>query len=321
VSEKDLTRLIEILERALGREWIDAAEWIRSLPEASIAAIEAKIIANDFAGLFREIETAAASAARTFAAATHAAFERAGRAEAKWIDKQPSMKERLIRFDAQDSEVIRAARENTYKNVQGLVEETRENLRTVLVDGQRAGTNPRVMAREIRHSIGLTDQQAKWVRSYEADLRAGRFSQARSRELHDNRLLRNVKRGDTLTDAQIEKAVERYRKAQLKYRAEMIARTEAGRNVHSGSEEAFRQAIARGDLAAEDVESEWHPGPRTKHARDGHRAASLLEQRPRWGETFLLPSGARMAHPGDDSHGAGASDIVHCRCTRSLTLA
>jgi hypothetical protein len=319
MSEKDLTRLIEILERALGREWIDAAEWIRSLPEASLAAIEAKIIANDFAGLFREIETAAASAAQTFAAATHAAFERAGRAEAKWIDKQPSMKERLIRFDAQDSEVIRAARENTYKNVQGLVEETRENLRTVLVDGQRAGTNPRVMAREIRHSIGLTDQQAQWVRSYEADLRAGRFSAARSRELHDDRLLRGVKRGDTLTDAQVEKAVERYRKAQLKYRAEMIARTEAGRNVHAGSEESFRQAIARGDLTADDIVGEWHPGPRRKHSRDHHRSSFLLEQRPRFGEMFVMDDGVRMRHPHDEN--GTARHVIHCKCTRSLTLA
>lgn len=320
MSERDLVRLIEILERALGREWIDASEWLRSLDSNSATAIEARLLAGDYAGLVAEVETAA----RTFAAATHAAFERAGRAEAKWLDKQPDLKERLIRFDATDQHAVRAAEVNELKNVQGLVVETRDNIRAALVDGQRTGTNPRQVARSIRSSIGLTEQQSAWVRSYEADLRAGRFSRAMSRELHDdraNRMLRRMKRGDSLTDAQVEKLVERYRKAQLKYRAEMIGRTEAARNTHAGSEESFRQAIARGDLLAEDIEAEWHPGPRTKHARADHRSSALLDQRPAFGRPFVMPSGARMRYPGDDELGAGASDIVHCRCTRSLTLA
>jgi hypothetical protein len=132
-------------------------------------------------------------------------------------------------------------------------------------------------------------------------------------------MLRRMKRGESLTESQVESLTERYRKAQLKYRAEMIARTESARNVHAGSEESFRQAIERGDLDAADLVREWHPGPATKHARKDHRESFLLDQRPGWGERFRMADGAEMLYPGDED--GGASNVIHCRCTVSTTLA
>lgn len=315
-----MQRLLELVERVLGREWIDASEWLRKLPENTVEAIEARLIAMDYSGLIAELE----SAAKTFAAATHAGFERAARAEAKWLDKQPLVADKLIRFDAKNPLVVAAANNNEYANVQGLAEEARLNVRAVMKEAARTSANPREAARAIRNSIGLTEQQTLWVMSYESSLREGRFGDALSRKLRDARsdkLLRKVQRdGGELTEKQIESLVERYRKKQLKYRAEMIGRTESSKNVHGGSDEAFRQAIERGDLTAEDLECEWHPGPRTKHARLDHRASSLLQQRPVFGQPFIMPSGARMRYPGDDELGAGAEDIVKCRCTRSVTI-
>lgn len=319
MSERDMQRLLALVERVLGREWIDASEWLRSLPDNTVEAIETRLIAMDYPGLVAELETAA----KTFAAATHAQFERAGRAESKWMDKQPALKEQLIRFDVKNPDVVRAAETNELANVQGLTEEMRANISAALRDGANTSANPREVARSIRDSIGLTEQQGRWVRSYEADLRAGRFSAALGRELRDERsdkLLRRMrKERGQLTEKQIASLVERYRKNQLKYRAEMIARTESARNVHAGSMEAFRQAIDRGDLEAEDLIREWHPGPRTKHARVDHRASSLLDQRPAFTEPYLMPDGAHMMYPGDEA--GGAANVVHCRCTQSITLA
>jgi hypothetical protein len=319
LSERDMQRLLDLVERVLGREWIDASEWLRSLPDNSVEKIEERLIAMDYAGLIVELD----AAAKTFAASTHSMFERAGRLEAKWLDKQPQLAEKLVHFEAKNLEAVRTAELNELANVQGLTEETRANIQAALVDGTRTGANPRQVARGIRDSIGLTEQQGAWVRSYEDDLRSGRLSSALRRQLRDERsdkLLRRIQKdGGELTEKQVASLVERYRKKQLKYRAEMIARTEAARNVHAGSMESFRQAIERGDLKAEDLVREWHPGPKTKHAREDHRSSALLKQRPTWGEPYAMPNGAHMMYPGDEA--GGASNVIHCRCTQSITLA
>lgn len=318
MSEKDIARLLALVEKALGREWVDATEWLRDLDANSVDAIEARLLAGDYAGLVREVE----SAARTFAAATHASYERAGRAGAKWLDAQPELAEKLVRFDAKNERAIYAARRNEIELVNGLANETRQNVRQILVDGQRQGLNPRVLARDIRDSIGLTPTQEQHVRNYRRSLEEGQYGDAMRRELHDARSDKKIRRlardGGELTEAQIDTMTERYRRNYVAYRAEVVARTESARNVHDGLAESFRQAVERGDLEASELVKEWIPGPRTKDARDSHRAKALLDQRPRVDEPFVLADGTRMMYPGDAS--APVEHLANCRCTFATTL-
>jgi hypothetical protein len=122
--------------------------------------------------------------------------------------------------------------------------------------------------------------------------------------------------GSRLTDAQIAAATERYRQGLLAARAETIARTEAGRNVHAGLEEAMRQAVERGDVEAEELRREWIHAGGGKQSRADHRAMDGITVA--WSEDFVMPSGVRMRHPHDAN--APASETANCRCTVAHVL-
>ena len=102
-------------------------------------------------------------------------------------------------------------------------EETRNALRTIVADGLQAGNNPRVIARDIRQVIGLTERQAKAVQNYRALLEA------------------KGEKG-------IERKVERYAMRQLRLRAENIGRTEAIRAVSEAQQVSYETAYTEGKL-------------------------------------------------------------------------
>jgi hypothetical protein len=318
MSERDMKKLLDLIEKHLGTEWQGVIDWLRGLDSNSVAAIEARLIAGDYAGLLKEVD----QAAKMFAAASHQGYEHAGREAAKWLDEQPGLADRLVRFDATNDRAVYAARRNELELAQGLSQETRQNVRQILVDGQRQGLNPRTMARDIRDSIGLTPTQESHVRNYRRALETGDYQNAMQRELHDDRAntrLRRLSRdGGQLTEQQIDTMTERYRTAYVEYRTEVIARTESAKNVHAGIQESFRQAIERGDIDADQLVKEWIPGPRTKDARPAHRSSALLDQRPAVGDPFVLADGVKMQWPGDPS--APVAELANCRCTFSTTF-
>ena len=220
MSERDMLRLLRLVERNLGKEWVEIGDWLRGLPANQLAEIEAKLVIGDYGGLVSEVE----SAARTFAAATQAEYERAGRASAKWLDKQPKLAERLVRFDVTNDRAVRAAQRNELELVRGLTQEMRETIMRVVTDGQRAGLNPRQVARDIRDSITLTPHQAQHVTNYRRALEQGDYGNALGRELRDarsdSRLRRLQRDGGQLTEKQIESIVighPKYVKAKLAY--------------------------------------------------------------------------------------------------------
>lgn len=308
-----MQRLLDAVARAIGAEWIDIAEWLRD--RNSIDAIEAKLLVHDFAGVVQEVE----AAAQKFAAETHGQWIRAGQAGAKWLDGE--LDDRLVRFDVTNAQAVAAAQRNRLELVQGLTAETRQNMQAAIIDGQRAGLNPRSIARDIRDGLGLATNQERAVRSYRAALQSGDWSNALGRELSSGQSDRSIRRaardGGSLTEAQVEAAVERYRQNQITWRAEMIARTESAKNVHAGLDEAFRQAVERGDVEAAQLIKEWIHGPVRLHSRDWH--VDMDGKQVAYGELFVLPDGARMKYPHDPA--GGAKNVIGCTCTFATTLA
>jgi SPP1 gp7 family putative phage head morphogenesis protein len=151
----------------------------------------------------------------------------------------------------------------TYDLIRQVSSETKAAIQQTL---NRAFTNPEgalgpaVQAREIRDSIGLTARQEQAVANYRAALETGDFQNALDRALRDGRFDRailNARNGGTnLSQAQIDKFVERYRTRYISYRATTIARTESIRSSVKGERESWRQAKAQGLLGA-DIERQW----------------------------------------------------------------
>lgn len=306
--------LLALVEKHLGKSWLDVVDRLQDLNQ--LDDIEARVRAGDKLGAIQGIQDAAA----TYATDIHTGYVAAGQTTAKWLDEQVAP---VIRFDATNTQAVAWAQKNKLELVQGLSAEQQQTVRNVIAQGVSDGRNPREVAKDLRGSIGLTPNQADAVASYRKALEAGDFSNALGRELsggHSDRSIAAARdAGRSLPPEQIDLAVDRYRKNQLAWRAETIARTEGLRAVHAGNAELFRQAIAKGDVDADQLVGQWHPGPKTKNARPDHRAQSLLSQRPAFGEPFDMPDGTQMQHPGDEA--GGAANNANCRCTKSTRFA
>ncbi|HSN26325.1 MAG TPA: phage minor head protein [Kofleriaceae bacterium] len=289
-------------------------DWLRD--QNSIDAIEAALQRHDYAAVLQAVDDAALK----FAAETHASYVHSAQTAATWLDNQPATADSLVRFDQTDPAVIQAARQNQLEWVRDMTFETRQVVRQTISDGTQRGAHPLEIARDVRDSIGLTAQQEAAVRSYRRALESQDYSNALDRQLssgHSDRTIAAAQdAGRALAKPQVDLAVERYRQAQVKARAEAIARTESLRNVHSGIESAFSQAIARGDIDADSVVKEWHHAGGGRYSRPDHVA--LDGETVKWGETFSVGD-AEMKYPGDPA--GGADQTVNCRCTVSHTLA
>lgn len=313
MSEKDMQDLLDLVERQLGKSWLDLVEWLRD--QNALEDVDARLAAGDHAGAIQAVE----DAAKRYAADIHAGYVTAGQTAAEWLDSKVTSP---VRFDVANHRAIAWARQNAADLVQGLTDEAKQSARAIIADGVEAGENPRTIAIDLRSSIGLTADQARAVASYRRALESGDFSDALGRRLSDGRSDKTIAsardRGAELTQAQIDLAVDRYRSNSVSYRAEVIARTEALRAAHAGTDELYRQAIDNGDVDADALTGQWNPGPATKDARENHRTAALLAQRPKIGEPFVLEDGTEMMHPGDPA--GGAENNASCRCCRSVRM-
>lgn len=308
--------LLTLIAQRVGLSYEDVVAWLRE--ENSVAAIEERILRGDYFNAITGIDAAAGKIASDIQAQYVAAGQRA----ADWLDGKVS--DKLIRFDTATPQVVARARANQLELVQGFTLERNQIARQItqraLVESATQGVNPRRIAQDFRDSIGLTPAQETWVANYRRALESGEYLRATGYELSSGQADRTLRRldrdGGSLTPAQIDDYVERYRANALTYRSETIARTEALRNAHEGADDAMRQAISRGDVEADALVKEWHAGPATEDARQDHQA--LDGARVKFGEDFILSDGTRMTGPGDPR--GGAKHNANCRCTSSTSF-
>lgn len=226
---------------------------------------------------------------------------------------------RPVAFDQTNSRAVNIMRNARLRLIREFNHEQRNATRQALLDGIQRGLNPREQARAFRDSIGLTTRQVQTVANYRRLLELN-SRESLSRTLRDRRFDPTIRRAintDTpLTGVQIDRMVERYQERLLRYRSEVIARTEALRAVHQGSEEMYSQAIDSGILDPELLIRTWVIADRTR-SRDSHRAMSQQERR--FGESFTSGAGVPLRYPGDEN--APPSETIQCRCVITTRFA
>ena len=207
-----------------------------------------------------------------------------------------------------------------------IVTEQRENIRAALTDAVARGQGPRqtaldlvgridpVTRRRTGGLIGLTEQQAGWVRNARRELESLDPNYL-NRALRDKRMdaafARAIRVGKPLTQAQIDTAITRMQARALRYRGENIARTESINALREGQAQAIAQAIGTSEIDARDVTKTWDASLNGK-TRPSHAAVD--------GETVpadqpFIVGGYQMMQPGDSSMGAPAEEVINCRCS------
>jgi hypothetical protein len=253
-------------------------------------------------------------------AATNVSFVTTGQNTADFITSAGVGR---IVFDQVNMGAVAIMQASSLNLIREFSAEQRRATNLALVAGIEAGTNPRAQARSFRDSIGLTTKQWQYVVNYKRSLQSiGTDEQAAadalSRELRDRRGDAQVRAAirDTrpLPPEKIDWLVERYRQRWIKYRSEVIGRTEALRAVNAGNEEMYRQAIEAGTVRPEQLVRTWQTRLDGRE-RDTHEL--LHNQTRRWGEVWTTRHGA-LRFPGDPE--APASEVIQCRCALATRI-
>jgi SPP1 gp7 family putative phage head morphogenesis protein len=158
-------------------------------------------------------------------------------------------------FDLLNPESVKFLQKYTMDLIQQLSLQQRQAVQQIITRGFIQGAHPYEQAREIKDAIGLTGRMEQAITNYRAALESGSstgLQDALNRALRDGRydptLLKALRDGGRLTQAQIDAMVDRYRERYLQHRARSIARTESIRASAAGQQELWRQAQQEGRI-------------------------------------------------------------------------
>lgn len=215
-----------------------------------------------------------------------------------------------------------------------MITEILDDQRQSLLSNLEAGRNPRQTAldlvgridraqnRRVGGLIGLTTDQATWVRNLRAELAdpdqmARYFTRTKRDRRYDALVRRYLADGRPLPQSDIDRIAGRYADRLLKLRGDTIARTESIASLNAGRNEGLEQLIDTGAVSRDHVKVVWNATGDAR-TRDSHFA--MNGQEVKFGEAFTSPTGARMLHPGDTSLGAGGADVIGCRCYAQVKI-
>lgn len=306
------TRLIKLIDTA-------EPQLRRALLNA-LAAVKGSTTLPELATLITagRLDEAAALAGRVGAirlAEEYAAvFTLAGREGAKALT---DILDVVVDFDQVNARAVRIMQGERLRLIREFVAEQRLATRAALVDGIRRGLNPIEQARAFKQSIGLTSKQQLSVQRFRSLLESG-SSEALTRQLRDKRfdptIRRSIRTKEPLSRIQVDRMVDRYNQRFVRFRANTIARTEALRAVHSGNDEAYRQAIDQGAVDKDQLQREWNDADDQRVRRSHVHLDGMVRGMD---ETFPGTFG-ELRFPGDPN--APASETVQCRCALSTRI-
>lgn len=299
-----LRELVSKLTPRIRRRFVEMIERIKN--EKPLGEL-ADLIA---AGRIDEALAIGEKAIRLFSMEAATAFEVTGKSTANFMNSKLRL---TVAFDATNDRAVRIMQADRLRLIREFTNEQRDVVREALADGINRGLNPIAQARQFRSAIGLTRKQWATVRNYRRLLEE-QSPDALMRRLRDRRydatLRAAVDAARPLTKAQIDTMVTRYTERFVKYRSEVIARTEALRAVHLANREMYRQAFDSGDLDPSLITREWNTA-KDERVRSSH--ATMHGQQRGFEDAFVSGDGNKLRFPGDPE--APAEDTIQCRCS------
>lgn len=311
-AENDLARMRHLISAADTRvreAFLQAIQTVKN--QNNLMEVAALLEAGDIEAALRYTTTIGASVSSVVSLSVISA----GEGSAAFVGRYLQVP---MDFDQTNERAVSIMRENNLRLIQQFNDGQRLATQEALISGIRRGLNPRDQARNFRASIGLTQSQVRAVNNYRTLLQTG-SREALTRQLRDRRFDRSVvnarNNGTVLSADKINRMVARYEQRYLIYRSEVIARTEALRAVHQGTEELYTQAFDSGELAPTDLERTWRIGGGTSkdgtpRTRDSH--LTMNGQSQPVGVAFVSGNGTNLRYPGDID--APIEETAQCRC-------
>lgn len=223
-------------------------------------------------------------------------------------------------FDVLNTSTVDYIRNYELNLIRLISTNTREAVRQAIQRDIIAGRNPRDTAKLFRDTIGLTPKQEQAVANYRHALET-LDRQALKRTLRDRRFDRTIgqalDRGKPLTPEQIDRMVGRYRERYIKYRSEVIARTESLRATTVGQRASIKQMLAGNAVDAMKIRRFWI-FTHDSRTRNGHRQIPDMNQDGVELDGYYRTPLGPLAYPRDPN-GSG-DNTIQCRCTERYQL-
>ena len=313
-SKEKIKRIISAQEAGFHRAFL---AMVKEITEAHTLEEMAVLLSR---GQIDEALAILNTAIPTFATQFSTAYTASAQATAAFLSKEALTA--TVAFDQMNARAVREMTRNKLELIVEMQDEAdraaRQSIRHALRRGTAAGQNPIEQARAIRSSIGLTESQQRAVNNYRRYLTEGpggspmKSGEALSRKLRDRRydaLVRDAMANETaIPRDKVNHLVDRYYNRYIKYRARVIARTEALRAVHMGSHEMYQQAIDMGQFTEQQVLRTWSSA-NDGRTRDTH--LYLNGQTRGFDEPWETENGP-IRFPCDPQ--AAAAETVQCRC-------
>jgi hypothetical protein len=303
-----------------------------------VSALETALAAGDVEGVVRRLLGAPEVATQTwgpYLQAVHQALLDYGMKAAEDVPEVKTLYGPVLRvhFDVGHPATQALLQQHDLRFIREVDLETRAGIRTYLQAALGAGKNPRSLINELVGVLqqndvrdggiaGLTERQSRAIWNYRRSLE-GLDRDALRRALRDRRYDRTVdaaiRTERPLTTAQVDQLVNRYTSRWLRYRAETIARTESLRAQADGQRAMWEQAIAAGQIRAEDVVKRWttahdervRPGVTSKGVE---RKGVGLMQNHRQMDDQRVPFNAEFVAPDTGERTWGPPYGPNCRC-------
>ena len=263
-----------------------------------------------------------------------AAYRKGGDTGAKQVGRIPDPGGKvsfMFSFNVRNPRAEQWLRQVSSDLITEITRDQKEMVRQRLTAALSQGVNPRqsaldlvgrlnrVTRRREGGFIGMTSRQAEWVSNARAELQELNPNYL-TRKLRDKRFDRSVRRaietGKPLNKGAIDNMVSALQSRTVKYRGDVIARTESINALRAGQHESLRQATEAGDVLEEDVTREFDATgdirTRPTHARaDGQKVK---------GNAPFIVGGYQMRYPGDSSLGAPGEETISCRCHENTSI-
>jgi len=333
--KKTLLDLADLMQPEVRRMFLLSMQGVADT--AILNEVVAAITARDFERAFQALGLTPA-AMRPLVASLERTFEAGGVAVGKTFPKRlathtPGVTA-TFRFDVRDTRAEQWAAALSARLVQTEIEHIKASIRNIVADGITAGRNPKSMALDIvgrvnrktgqRQGgvIGLTRNQERWVANVRTDLTTldPRYFTRKLRvknKAADAMVREAIKTGKPLTADQVNKLTGGYANNALRYRGEVIGRTEGLNALRQSNREAHLQAVDMGAAKAEDVKRIWDATGDKKTRPEHDQAETDTRANPiGLDEPFILTDAgsSQLMFPGDDSLNADPSMTIQCRC-------
>ena len=240
-----------------------------------------------------------------------------------------------FRFDMAAPSAVQWIEKQSSELITEIVDDQIEMIKAQLANGLELGNNPRTTALELvgRYNpatgkraggtVGLTTQQAGWInnaRNELLELDRNYFTRELRDKRYDSIVRKAIEDGKPLTKAQIENAITQMQSKALKYRGDVIARTESINALRAGQFQAVEQAMEKGELDSQDARKAWDATGDKRTRLDHFQMEANYKDGIPIEDEYIFPDGSKAMYPGDNSLGAPGKQLIQCRCRNVITI-